>query len=83
MRADRILLTRTCLCYNMYYILCSDCTHGEVRLVGGSKPQEGRVEICIDQAWATICDRYFEVNDAEILCSQLGYSKLGLLCAWS
>ena len=32
------------------------CQDGEVRLVGGSSPSEGRVEYCRGNVWGTICD---------------------------
>lgn len=60
-------------------MLYSDCTDGEVRLVGGNKVHEGRVEICVSNAWATVCDGVFQVYDAEVVCNQLGYIRFGWL----
>ena len=55
----------------------SVCKLGDTRLVNGSKPNEGRVEVCIDNVWGTVCDDRFQPPDAVIVCRQLGYSDLG------
>ena len=55
-----------------------DCSNGEVSLVGGSSSREGRVEICLNGTWVTLCVNSFDVNDGVVICNQLGYSGLGL-----
>ena len=52
------------------------CTQGSVRLSGGSS-QQGRVEICINNNWGTVCDDGWSTVDANIVCRQLGYSNAG------
>jgi len=43
--------------------------------VGGGYPSEGRVEICINNAFGTICDDGWSNEDAQVICRQLGYSN--------
>ena len=50
------------------------CIHGQLRLIGGGN-LEGRVEICLNEAWGTVCDDLWGTDDASIACKQLGYSS--------
>ncbi|KAL4693516.1 hypothetical protein H8957_002568 [Semnopithecus entellus] len=45
----------------------------KVRLVGGSGPHEGRVEILHSGQWGTICDDRWEVRVGQVVCRSLGY----------
>ena len=44
-----------------------------MRLVGGSHEYEGRVEIFFGDSWGTICDDDWDIDDATVVCYQLGY----------
>lgn len=63
-----------------------NCRDGDVRLVGGSNNTIGRVEVCINRAWGTMCNRRFGTNEALVICKQLGFSAdsegRAFLCAY-
>ncbi len=54
------------------------CTDGEIRLISSDNSlQEGRVEICHNSTWGVVCSDYWDDNDANVACRQLGYSDNG------
>ena len=53
------------------------CTHGTVRLVGGTSSLEGRIEVCVNGLWGTVCSDGWTAVDANVACRQLGYSGSG------
>ena len=61
------------------YILLDpgSCEEGAVRLASGIIDQEGRVELCHDGVWGSICNTGWDKTDALIICQQLGYAKTG------
>ena len=55
----------------------ANCSDGAVRLVGGASESEGRVELCLNSAWGTVCDDYWNREEASVICHQLGYQREG------
>ena len=54
------------------------CLDWQSRLVNGSTPNEGRLEICYNNNWRTVCENYWTDAYAEVACRQLGYSTIGI-----
>ena len=57
-----------------------NCSEGEVRLINGLRDEltnnSGRVEVCVEDFWGTVCDDGWDVNDATTVCRQLGLSGI-------
>ena len=53
------------------------CRNGDIRLVNGTSIYEGRVEICWNETWGTVCDGMWSESSAQVACRQLGYPTVG------
>ena len=73
-----------------------ECQEGALRLAGeGADELSGRVEICLDEFWGTVCDDGWDMRDATTVCRQLRlsgmiqlyyyynvmYIRLGIFCS--
>ena len=43
-----------------------------MRLVGNDDGDEGRLEVCVNGAWGTVCSDEFDSSDAAVACEALG-----------
>ena len=56
----------------------ANCTDGDVRLKDHiANVREGRVEMCLSRVWGTVCSQQFSDDDAEVVCSQLDFDRMG------
>lgn len=70
----------TCMMFHTAIIHCKylDCYDGNIRLMGGNNSLEGRVEICQNDKYYTVCDDLWDEFEARVVCNQLNYTGTGL-----
>ena len=62
-----------------------ECQEYDVRIVDGTMPWNGRLEVCLGGLWGAVCEDQFEDTDATVACRHLGYPTTSIhthTCCW-
>ena len=62
----------SCICL----LPADECANGDIRLEGGGSDMEGRVELCLNHRWGTVCDSQWTDNHTAVVCRYLGFSDI-------
>lgn len=70
------LAPRSCTHDNDVGMFCveemySECSSGSVRLAGSDSTNEGRLEVCINDQWGTVCDDSWDERGANLVCRMI------------
>lgn len=64
-------------CSHLYF--AAECSGNELRLTGGTSSSNGRVEVCYNGVWSTLCVDNWNIIAVQVVCRQLGYKVNGRL----
>ncbi|XP_048734598.2 deleted in malignant brain tumors 1 protein-like [Ostrea edulis] len=60
-------------CDHGHQVFMGCYSSNKIRLVGGSKASEGRIEVKHKGIWGSICSSNFSVTEGKVICRSLGY----------
>ena len=58
-------------------IVYSDCSDGDLQLGGEKTAVSGRLEVCYNKVWGTVCNYAWGDDDSRVACRQLGFQAYG------
>lgn len=56
------------------YYTGDNCTDNSIQLVDGDGYSSGRLEVCYEGTWGTVCSMGFGLTAGDVVCKQLGFS---------
>ena len=59
----------------MFHNMTEGVDSTSIRLVGGQSSKEGRVEVFNGHNWGTVCDDYWNTDNARVVCRHLGFGE--------
>ena len=77
MKSNDRILSHIYIIFVNVMIYIGPCTNGEIRLEGANYDNEGRVQICFNNVWGTVCDSTWGLDEASVVCRQLGFPADG------
>ena len=73
--------------YTFVFFICTACQNGDILLYDGTtlstEYSNGTVLVCYDNEYGTVCDDFWDVLDAMVVCTYLGFESSGMLNIYS